>query len=213
MKYHLFYQCFVFLICILLASSTLASNGDEANKNNHKHHTNMEMKTEDTLPEMSIFQLDSKWTNQEGKTIQLKDLSSQPTIFAMVYTSCGYACPIITSTMLDLEKKMEKIKISNVKFLLISFDPEKDTSKQLKEYAKKRKMNLNKWMLITSDNATVQELAVVLGVNYKKLQNGDIAHSNIIFLMDQSGVIKNKVVGLNKDVDSLIDSINKLNKQ
>lgn len=199
---------------MLMFSLAFANTSFAKDKKHHKHHHHMnhqkmEMKTTDSLPDTSLFQIGSSWKDQNGKKVQFKDFSSHATIFAMAYTSCEYACPVLTATMLDVEDQIKKKKIKGVQFLFISLDPKKDTPSQLKKYAKKRGMGEH-WTLITSDDSSVRELAAVLGINYKQLAGGDIAHSNVIFLMDKKGVIKSKVVGLKTDPQPLIDQLLKL---
>ncbi|MEO5968122.1 MAG: SCO family protein, partial [Ferruginibacter sp.] len=56
-----------------------------------------------TLSSESIYQLTDTFTTQDNKSITLSTFSGKPTVVAMVFTHCPYACPRITSDMVDLE--------------------------------------------------------------------------------------------------------------
>ena len=47
----------------------------------------------------SIFQLQSDWKSQEGKTIRLAHFHGRPIVLAMMFTSCEYACPRILADL------------------------------------------------------------------------------------------------------------------
>lgn len=161
------------------------------------------------LPDSSILQIEGQWRDQDGRVVSLRELSGNPTVFAMAFTSCQYACPIITSAMLNLEKRIREEKIENVRFMLISLDPKRDTPERLKKYASSKKLDPKTWRLLTSNESTVRELAVALGINFKNVKDGDIAHSNVIFFMDRDGVVKAKVIGLGKSTEPLLEILKK----
>ena len=59
----------------------------------------------------SIFLLDSKWENQDGKQLQLKDLKGKNLVMVMIFTSCKTACPLLVSDMKQVAKKIDKDKL------------------------------------------------------------------------------------------------------
>lgn len=160
-------------------------------------------------PEMSIFHLDSEWTNQEGENVLLESLSDKPMVIAMVYTSCQHSCPMITSKIADIRKSIPEKLQSNARYVLISFDPERDTPDSLKAYKARRKLD-NNWLLLTSNKRNIRQLAGVLGVNYKLMKDGEFSHSNIISLVDNKGVVLSQVNGLYKDSGELSKNLQSL---
>ena len=59
------------------------------------------------MSEMSIFHLSSKWKNESGKEMKLKEFfMGKPTLIAMVYTSCKHTCPMITSKVIRIQRKL-----------------------------------------------------------------------------------------------------------
>ncbi len=164
------------------------------------------------FPDESIFHLEASWKTHDSKDIQLKDLSGKPTVVAMVYTSCKYACPMITNQVMKVRKKLSKKNQDKVRYLLVSFDTLRDTPKVLSDYKKKRKLDDN-WMLLTGSESGVRQLANMLGVNYKKTPDGEFSHSNIVSLIDSKGVLlEEQVTGLREDVDKIAEKLKALIK-
>ncbi|MCB0349985.1 MAG: SCO family protein, partial [Bdellovibrionales bacterium] len=121
------------------------------------------------LSEDSLYNLDTKWTNQDGKSVQLKDYLGQPVILSMVYLTCGFMCPTIISEIQSIEAKLDKKIRKDVRVVLVSFDPDRDTPENMKAYAKKRKLDPSKWVMLTNkDDSKIRELAAVLGFKYQK---------------------------------------------
>jgi len=149
------------------------------------------------LPSESIFNLNSKWTNQDGTTLSLADLRGKKIVLVMAYTSCEHACPLLIEDMKKIESKIEKP--DDWLFAFFSFDSERDTPAKLKSYAEKRKLKLGRWELFNGDKKAVSELAAALGVRYEKDEDGDFDHSNIISLVDPDGVVRFQQTGLNQD--------------
>ena len=101
---------------------------------------NLSLQAKD-LPGDSLYQIESKWSTQDGREIELKDLQGKPTILAMVYFSCKYVCPIIISSIQNLESKLTKKNRNQTQVVLISFDPEKDTPEAMAAFALKVKLD------------------------------------------------------------------------
>jgi protein SCO1/2 len=156
------------------------------------------------LPGESIYNLNSKWTSQDGKDIALKDLRGRPAVVAMAYTSCEHACPVIVEDMKKIERKLNALEGMKFSFLLFSFDSERDTPERLKAYAQKRKLDASHWQLLHGNPRAVREVAAALGIRFKKEKNGDFDHSNVIHLLDKDGVVRYQQIGLNQEPDGLV---------
>ena len=156
----------------------------------------------------SIYLLKGVWKNQDNQRKVLKDFSGAPTIVAIVYTGCAYVCPMTITKLQELESKIKGKGGRKYRVVLASFDTIKDRPERLNQYMKKRELDRAVWTMITADqDSVVRELAIVLGVNYQRLENGDFAHSNIITLLDENGVIIDHMETLNSDSTSLISKV------
>ena len=73
----------------------------------------------------------------------------------------------------------------------------------LKKFASARDLDPSRWRLYHGDRAAVRELAMVLGIRYKKDARGDFDHSNVISILDREGVIRHQQVGLGQEPDGV----------
>ena len=158
----------------------------------------------------SLYQLESKWTSDMGREIQLGVLRGRPQVLALFFTSCEYACPIVVENMRQLERALPESARGRVDFLLISFDTERDTPGALRAYRQKRQLPLENWTLLRGASDDVREIAALLGVNYQRDTRGQFAHSNVITLLNADGEIVHQQTGLNTDPGGLLNAIAKL---
>lgn len=158
------------------------------------------------LPDMSVYHLEGEWTNQEGKSLSLQELTGKPVVAAMVYTSCVHTCSMMTTRVLDIQKQLKARQQEGVIYALITFDSKGDTVSALKNYKIQRKLD-NDWLLLRADDSNIRRLAGVLGVNYKEVAEGEYSHSNIISLLDKEGVLVSQVNGLNKSTADLTEKL------
>lgn len=163
-----------------------------------------------TVPKESIFLLDSKWKNQEGKELQLKDLKGKNLVVVMIFTSCQTACPILVADMQKIAAKIDPKKTEETTMVLVSIDPDNDTPEVLKKYAEERKMNGKHWTLLTSDMESIRELANVLAVKYKKISPILFSHSNIITVFNKNGEMIKQVEGTvnSEEVAKTVNGLN-----
>lgn len=93
--------------------------------------------------------------------------------------------------------------------VLVSFDSEKDSPDVLNAYKKKMKLNDN-WTLLSGKEADIRMLSVVLGINYKKISNGEFNHSAVYSLVSKEGFIVSRIEGIGSNADVLISQYQKL---
>ncbi|SDJ00653.1 protein SCO1/2 [Flavobacterium glycines] len=159
------------------------------------------------ISDLSIYNLPSKWTNQNGQNIEMKDMKGKVLVMVMIYTSCKAACPRLVADMRNIEKRLPENIKDKVKMVLVSIDPETDTPKRLKAFAIENKMNSNQWVFLRSTEENTREFAAVLAVNYKKVSPMDFSHSNIISVFNADGELTYQQEGLGVNSDPTIAKI------
>lgn len=162
------------------------------------------------LPGTSIFQLQSDWESQEGKTIRLAHFHGRPILLAMMFTSCEYACPRILADLKIIEEQMPAGNRDAVRFLLVSFDTERDRPAVLKAYAKKNDLDLRRWTLLHGAQDDVRELAATLGVRYKRSASAGFSHSNLITVLGRDGRVLHRQEGLGASPQSTLEAIERI---
>lgn len=160
----------------------------------------------------SLYLLDSKWTSDVGREIQLGALRGRPQIVAMFFTQCEYACPILVSELKTIEAKLPPNVRAKVDFLLVSMDTKRDTVEALAAFRKKSDLAIERWTLLRGAAADVRELAALLGVNYAQDSRGQFSHTNLITLLNAEGEIVHQHTGLKQDPAALVAAIEKAAK-
>lgn len=189
-------KLFFFILASLLI--TLQSCNNKVEKANEK---------DNPISDLSIYNLPSKWTNQNGQNVEMKDMKGKVLVMVMIYTSCKAACPRLVADMRNIEQRIPKKIKDNVKFVLVSIDPTVDTPERLKSFAAENKMTGDQWVFLRSTEENTREFAAVLAVNYKKIDPIDFSHSNIISVFNAEGELAYQQEGLGVNSDETITKI------
>ncbi|HET8839411.1 MAG TPA: SCO family protein [Flavobacteriaceae bacterium] len=133
------------------------------------------------------------FTDQNGKTITNEDYNGKVYVVEFFFTTCPSICPIMNENMVKVQDEF----FGNPNFAIASFsiDPEKDTPKILKKYAKKIGATSRNWHLMTGDRDTIYKLAnkgfnLYVGINPEV--EGNFEHSGYFALVDQDGMIRSR---------------------
>lgn len=163
----------------------------------------------ETFSDMSVFNLPSHWTTQNGEEIELKDLQGKVIAMVMIYTSCQSACPRLVADMRTISQKIPQDKKDQVQYVFVSIDPKVDTPERLKDFAKENHMDSDEWMFLRGTEEDTREFAAVLAVNYKRISPIDFSHSNIISVFNKQGELIHQREGLSVDSKETVDAITK----
>jgi protein SCO1/2 len=155
----------------------------------------------------SLYQLESEWTSDAGRTIRLGVLQGRPLLVAMFFTTCEYACPILVHDLQRIQDALPTELRGEVDLLLVSFDTERDTPAVLRAFREAKGLGKDHWTLLTGRADDVRELAALLGVNYKKDARGQFAHSNVITLLNRDGEVAYQLAGLQQDAGALLAAV------
>lgn len=158
------------------------------------------------LTAKSLYQVDSTWTDDSGRTVSLASLRGRPVVLAMFFANCEYACPVLVSDMQRLRESLPAAVRDRAQFVLVSFDPARDTPAALKAYRAKASLDAG-WTLLHGDAEAVQELAMLLGVKYKQDARGQFSHSNLITVLNDEGEIAYQRAGLMGDVSEAAKAV------
>ncbi|NRT15904.1 protein SCO1/2 [Flavobacterium sp. 28A] len=199
-------------VAIMLLSLQSCNKKKEENKSGENA---TEKPAAKPISDLSIYNLPSKWTTQDNKNIEMVDLKGKVLVMVMIYTSCKSACPRLVADMRNIEAHLPDNIKKNVKLVLVSIDPEVDTSKKLKAFSIENKMEGDQWLFLRSTEENTREFAAVLAVNYKKISPMDFSHSNIISVFNAEGELafQQEGIGVNSDetIKKITEEANKLN--
>ena len=165
------------------------------------------------VKDSSVYQLESRWINQNGKEMCLSQLQGKTCVFAMFYSHCTYACPITINDMKKIETALPFDLNERIGFVLVSFDPVHDSPETLKKLAESQELDRRRWTLLTGRDYDDRTLAAMLGVEFKKKGNGDFMHSSQITVLNPAGEIVYKHVGLNRPISDVVEAIENCSAQ
>jgi protein SCO1/2 len=196
-------SCGFFIFFLLFPGAPLSQH-----QHSHQHaHPDSSEIPPGAFTKTSLYQLESTWTTAFKQPMQLGDLYGKARVVVMHYTSCEYACPILMSQVKTISNALPPEIKDQVGFVAVTFDPERDTPRVLKAFSEKMNLESPYWTLLYGAPDDVLELAVLLGVKYKKDNQGGFSHSNLITVLNKEGEIVHRHVGLHRPIAETIDAI------
>lgn len=145
--------------------------------------------TQANLPGDSLYHLEVPLVDQDGGAFGFADGRGRPRVVSMFYTSCKFVCPLIIDTVQKTERSLPEARRGDLDVLLVSLDPDRDTPEALRRVADQRKLDTPRWRLARTDKAHVRQLAALLGIQYKQLEDGEFSHASVLVLLDAEGRI------------------------
>jgi protein SCO1/2 len=98
----------------------------------------------------------------------------------------------------------------HVYFVSITVDPERDTPEILKRYAEAHRANLAGWAFLTGTAAEIRAVAKGYGIYYRKTGRGDVDHTFLTSLVDQSGTLRVQYMGVRFNPDEMLRDLQSL---
>jgi protein SCO1/2 len=141
-------------------------------------------------------------TDQNGDKTGLDAFRGRPVLLGMFYGRCPSACPLLVSTIKRVMVGLDQTAGADVRVLLVSFDPEHDTPDALRAIAAERGLDA-RWRLTSAPEDQVRELAAVLGIQYRRLPDGNFDHTSSIVLLNRAGAIDARLDDMAQPVEPL----------
>src|SRR5690606_1712082 len=136
------------------------------------------------LPEDSVYRMDVPLETHRGDEVTLASLQGQPVIVSMFYGSCPHVCPMLISTIQQVERQLPSDARDALRVAMISIDPARDTPGHLAEVADRHGVDSARWLLARTTSGKTRPLAAVLGIKYKALPDGEFNHTSVLILLD-----------------------------
>jgi protein SCO1 len=146
-------------------------------------------------------------------------IKGQITVMGFIYTHCPDICPMTTHNMYLTQKELKKVDINDVKFVALSFDPDRDSPEILKKFAEIRDLDLKSWTLLTGEKATVNDLLKRFDVKAIKTDESvdedgnseySMMHTDRISLIDKNGRLRKNYKGSTLNIEELVNDIKTL---
>lgn len=158
--------------------------------------------------------------NQEGEKVNFPELiKGHITVMGFIFTHCPDICPMTTHNMYLTEKKLKEKGIKDIKFVALSFDPDRDTPEILKKFAEIRELDFNSWTLLTGKKNTVNDLLRRFDVKAIKTDESldevgnleySMMHTDRISLIDENGILRKNYKGSTINLEEIVNDIKTL---
>jgi protein SCO1 len=134
-----------------------------------------------TLPALSL-------TDQNGQPVQVNELKDQWSLLFFGYTFCPDICPATLAQLRQLQGQLPQETRDNLRVILVSVDPNRDTPEQLKKYLDYFDAG---YIGLTSDEETLSALANAVSIPYipadTSKENYTVDHSGNLVLIGPDG--------------------------
>lgn len=135
---------------------------------------------------------ESAWTDQNGNVRDENLFAGKKTVVAFAFTSCSGFCPFVIQELKKVEAANAKVK--DLQFVVFTVDPELDSSKRLKDFAKSHDVDREHWYFL---RGTVPQTVALIRDTFasqliqKDLAKGrDFVHSGHLYLFDQNSRLR-----------------------
>jgi len=108
---------------------------------------------------------DDRLTNQNGDSLRFFSdlLSKHVVLINVIFTHCRDACPMQTQRLQVVRQQLGSRFGSDIFFLSLSVDPERDNPAVLKAFAEKQQANVPGWYFLTAAKDVMYQILSRLG--------------------------------------------------
>ena len=121
--------------------------------------------------------------DHRGRAVSLESLRGRPAVLAFVYLDCHATCPLLVERLRAIERRLPDVDAA---YLAITLAPERDTEAALAEAARRWGVG-DRWHLLGGEPERVRAALRSYGVQWAPLPDGEIAHDNLVVMIDRAG--------------------------
>jgi protein SCO1 len=156
----------------------------------------------DCLPNLALL-------DQNGQSINLSSLKGKYVLINFIYTTCSGTCPMLTSKMSQVEKKLGPELGKKVRLVSVTLDPEHDNSAQLLKYANEHDANGADWIFLTGPPADIDKYLAIFNIKRTRETDGSIDHVTTSFLLGPDGRQIRQYDGISVTPSTMADDVNR----
>ncbi len=143
-------------------------------------------------------------TNQDGKRLALKELRGKVLAITFIFASCVDTCPLLTAKMAGIQNRLGNGLRPTGQFRFHHRGPGAGYAGRSSSAMPKAQANSAGWAFLTGTSAEIREVAKRYGIYYKKTPRGDVDHTFLTSLVDQSGTLRVQYMGVKFDPDEML---------
>ena len=162
--------------------------------------------------EASLYGLGGRLLDQTGAPITPGVFRGHPVVISMFYTTCVGMCPLLISDLQRVERGLDPKTRADTRFLLVSFDPDRDTPAALRGTMQRHGLDGARWRLAAAPTPDAVLLAAGLDIKFRKLPDGVFTHTAVLVVLDRQGRPVVRAEGSNPDVNPVIKALRTIRK-
>ena len=176
-------------------------------------------------PELEVYGKapDFDLTDQTGAPFTSDALAGRVTLLNFVYTHCTDACPVLSATFQQAQRRLadDKLLGARVMLLSLSVDPRHDSPAVLAEYGQSFKADAASWKFLTGDWDQVYDVVAGLKVATRPPRPAldapapggtELTHSTRIVLIDAQQQVRAYLEGQDATGDDLVKAAKRVLK-
>lgn len=167
--------------------------------------------------DQDLTRTQNSFLNQDSVEVQFPEIiKNKITLLAMIYTHCPDICPMTTHNMHLVDQRLPEELRQKINYIVITFDPNRDTPNVLKRFAEIRDLSFKNWTLLSGDEKNTNEVMLKFGIKAIPAdstydENGELSynviHTDRISLIDQEGRLRANYKGSTADLNMIIEDI------
>jgi protein SCO1 len=176
-------------------------------------------------PPMDVFGATPAFTltDQTGAPFASQALAGRVTLLDFVYTHCTDACPLLSATFQETQRKLAADKLLGSRIMLVSLsvDPQHDTPPVLAEYGQQFKADPSGWKMLTGDWDQVYDVVTGFKLATRPPRPAadapapggtELSHTTRVVLIDPQLQVRAYLDGTDATADDLIAAAKRLVK-
>ncbi len=174
-----------------------------------------------SLPAIYSFAgLHTTFVNQDSNRVDFpSQYKGKLVMMSFIYTHCPYVCPMTTRNLHELQDSLSLQGIRGVKFVSLTYDPNRDTPPVLKKYAETRGIEFNDWDFLTGTKANIDSVLGRVKIKYEFIDSSHtktgklvyfIRHPDECVLVDGKGRVRGIYTGSKMNFPEIISDIKAL---
>lgn len=137
---------------------------------------------------------DFELTNTAGETISLADSDGKVRLVYFYFSHCETGCVPATFFLSKVQNELKEKGVfgSDVEILQITFDPARDTTERLIEFAALNNADTSAWHFLRGEEQYSRDLALKYKIGVYDQGDGQFAHTNAVLVVNQLGYVEKK---------------------
>ena len=154
--------------------------------------------------------IDFTLVTQDAKPFTLsRDGAGRPLLVTFIFTSCPGACPLVVDECIEAARAAGKGRPAKDRPLVVavSFDPEIDTPRKLKQHMKESHISPRDVVFLTGSKEAIDKVVQDWGVSVGRDKKGEMFHGFQTVVLDREGRIVSQYFGAGIEKKDLLADV------